>query len=136
MPSAEPWTEMVDAVNAVRADGRECGEAWHPAVPALTWSDPLEAASRRHARDMARRDVLAHEGSDGSRVGERVTEAGYTWRRVAENLARADLSVEQVVIAWAESPPHCRALMDPEVVQMGAAEVERFWVLVVARPRA
>ena len=135
-PPSEPWHEMLDAVNDTREAGHYCGSDWYGPAPALTWSGRLESAARRHSADMARRGVLSHEGADGSRVGERVSRTGYDWRRVAENIARAQLSVEQVMLAWTESPSHCRALMDPGYTQMGAAEEERFWTQVFARPRS
>lgn len=135
-PPSEPWHEMLDAVNAFRAEGRDCGDAWYSPVPPLTWSGRLETAARRHSHDMAQQGILTHEGSDGSRVGERVTRTGYDWRSVGENIARAQLSVDQVMVAWIESPSHCHAVMDPGYTQMGAAEENRFWTQVFARPRS
>ncbi|MEM1056960.1 MAG: CAP domain-containing protein [Bacteroidota bacterium] len=132
---AEPWHEMLDAINAARAEGHRCGGAWQDPVPALTWSGRLATAAARHSRDMASRDDLSHVGSDGSRVGDRATREGYPWRRIGENIAQADLSVEQVVLAFLDSPPHCLALMDERYTQMGAAEQDRFWTQVFARPR-
>ena len=135
-PASEPWHEMLDAVNEVRAEGRDCGDGWYPSAPALTWSGRLEKAATRHSRDMAERDRLSHVGSDGSRVGDRATRAGYDWRRVGENIARAQLSVEQVMEAWLASSSHCHALLEPGYTEMGAAEEDRFWTQVFAKPRS
>ena len=135
-PPSTPWTAMLDAVNEVRAEGRMCGGDWYPPASALTWSGRLETAATRHSRDMAERGVLTHEGSDGSRVGDRATRAGYDWRRVGENIARAQISVDQVMEAWMSSASHCRSVMNAGYTQMGAAETDRFWTQVFAKPRS
>ena len=60
---------------------------------------------------------------------------GYDWRVVGENLARNQTSVPQVMGDWLESPPHCRQLLAPEVLEIGAAEVEGYWAQVFAVAR-
>jgi uncharacterized protein YkwD len=84
---------------------------------------------------MASHGVLAHVGSDGSTVGERVTRAGYDWRRVGENLAHAYRPASEVVDLWLMSPGHCANVMHPGYVEMGVAEREGYWTQVLGRPR-
>ncbi|MFN3595772.1 MAG: CAP domain-containing protein [Rubricoccaceae bacterium] len=129
------WREMLDEVNAVRARGRYCGETYFPAAPPLVWNGRLETAARRHSEDMARTGRFSHTGSDGSTPGERASRAGYDWRRVAENIARNQHSVQQVVRDWAGSPGHCANLMNASYIEIGAAEVNRHWTQVLGRPR-
>ena len=129
------WTEMVAAVNALRAEGTTCGSEYFGPVPPLAWHPALAAAAERHTRDMAENDRFSHQGSDGTSVGDRAKDAGYQWRRVAENIATRHRSVEQVVEAWARSEGHCRAMMSPRYTEMGAAEEDRYWTQVFAYPR-
>lgn len=129
-----PWTEMLDAVNAARAEPQVCGDDRRPPVGPLAWSERLESAAARHSRDMHVHDHFAHVGTDGSDVADRVTDAGYRWRLVGENIAVGHPSVDAVVQAWLDSPSHCRQLMDPRVLEVGAAEDGRYWTQVFGTP--
>lgn len=133
-PSAE-WSAMLGAVNALRAEGRSCGGDYFAPAPPLAWNGRLEAAADVHTGDMAAHDHFNHVGTDGSTVGDRVSREGYAWRRVGENIARYQDSVEDVVSDWAESPGHCANLMDPSFAEFGAAERELYWTQVFGRPR-
>lgn len=133
--SQDPWVEMLDAVNAVRAQEQTCGTDRLPPAGPLVWNDRLEAAAERHTADMAAHETFAHRGSDGSEVGERATRAGYSWRLVGENIARFQRTVPEVVADWVESPSHCHALMDPRYAEMGAAVQDRYWTQVFGLAR-
>ena len=133
--AVRPWPEMLAAVNAVRAEARTCGgEAFAPAPP-LVWNDRLGDAARAHSADMLAHDRFEHTGSDGSRPGDRATRAGYAWRVVAENIARYQQTVPEVVADWAASPGHCRTLMDPRVAEIGAAKEGAYWTQVFGLSR-
>lgn len=129
-----PWTEMLDAVNAARAETQVCGGEVRRPVGPLVWSERLESAASRHSRDMREHDHFAHIGTDGSDVADRVTDAGYRWRLVGENIAVGQRSVDEVVAAWLASPSHCRQVMDPRVIEVGAAEADRYWTQVFGTP--
>ncbi len=116
---------MLDAVNSQR---RALGRS------VVTLDARLTEAAAVQARDLARRGVLDHRGSDGSTVGDRVTRAGYRWSVVAENLARmGTTSARPVVAAWMKSTGHRRNLLKPDVTQIGVAHVGHVWVLVLGR---
>ncbi|HYE96174.1 MAG TPA: CAP domain-containing protein [Rubricoccaceae bacterium] len=132
---ADAWSEMLTAVNAARAEGRACGSTWYEAAPPLAWNGRLARAARVHVEDMAAHDFFSHTGSDGSRVDDRVERQGYDWRRLGENIARNQFTVEEVVSQWIESPGHCANLMHPSFTELGAAEVDRHWGQVFGRPR-
>ena len=134
-PATVPWTEMLDAVNAVRAEGAQCGGQLYPAAGPLAWNGRLELAALAHTVDMLENDHFAHTGTDGSEPGDRAWRAGYQWRVVGENIARYQSSVERVVEDWMASPSHCRQIMDPTYVEMGAAEQGRYWTQVFGLPR-
>lgn len=131
----EAWDEMMLAVNAVRSAGATCGGERFGPAPALIWDSRLEVAARRHSHDMAATDRFDHRGSDGLGTGDRVRRAGYDWRVVGENIARYQQSVVEVVEDWVESPSHCRQLLDPRFVEIGAAEADGYWTQVFGVPR-
>ena len=131
----QAWDEMLEAVNAVRTAGATCGARRMPAVAPLAWDGRLETAAVRHSEDMARTGRFDHTGSDGTDAGERALKAGYDWRIVGENIARRQRTVAEVVEDWVASPAHCRQLMEPGFVEVGAAERDGYWTQVFGRPR-
>ncbi|KAE9021520.1 hypothetical protein PR002_g12224 [Phytophthora rubi] len=60
---------------------------------------------------MAAKDFMAHDGSDGSSMSERITQAGYDWSAVAENVAAGQIDVAGVMVAWINSPEHLENIM-------------------------
>ncbi|WP_127505825.1 CAP domain-containing protein [Actinoplanes solisilvae] len=105
----------------------------------LTLDRRLIAAAYRHAADMARRDYFAHESPNGDDAGERVSEAGYEWKRYGENIARGADSAWEVVDGWMNSPTHRENIMDCRLHQMGiglAISRDRtpYWVQDFATP--
>ena len=89
---AEP--QAVQMLNAMRAQ---------QGVAPLSYAPRLEAAARAHALDMARHGYFSHTGRDGSGVGDRVRAQGYRWCYVAENLAKGQGDLTQVMRGWAQS---------------------------------
>lgn len=139
----EAGRQMLDAVNAARATGRQCGtRAFGPAAP-VAWNGALAAAAQAHSRDMAAHRHFAHEGTDGSEVGTRAGRAGYRWRMIGENIAAGQASARQAVASWIESPGHCANLMNPAFTEMGAGyDISRarmpgfaYWTQVFAVPK-
>jgi len=117
--AAPSSTRVIDLVNEARAKPRRCGSARHAAVPPLAKSAVLDRVALAHAREMAARGRMSHEGADGSTPGERATRAGYDWRSIGENVAFGQASAEQVVAGWLTSPHHCENIMDPDFTDMG-----------------
>lgn len=102
--------EVVERMNAQRAkvDRRP-----------LVVDARLTAAAQRHAADLAAGDLLEHAGSDGSTPAARVSEAGYGWTFVSENVAAGYATAEAVVQAWFLSPGHRENMMSPSPVHVG-----------------
>jgi uncharacterized protein YkwD len=113
---------MLHHVNATRAEGYDCGAhgIFGPA-PALTWNGALASAAARHSFDMAQHGFVSHTGSDGSDVALRVTQTGYDWWTVGENLAAGYWNPAEATAALLSSPPHCAAMMDPDFAEIGVA---------------
>ncbi|WP_229491413.1 CAP domain-containing protein [Massilia sp. HP4] len=119
------WREagrtILDQVNQARASVRSCGDRQFPAAPPLRWNPALGDAALAHSRDMATRRYFSHRAGDGSQAAERALRAGYSWRRVGENIAFGQRSPREAVEGWLDSPGHCANIMNRDFTEMGAA---------------
>jgi uncharacterized protein YkwD len=114
------------ALNAMRAEN---GRA------PVTYSALLEQAAARHARDMVQSGQFSHKGSDGSDIAERVSATGYGWCVVAENIAKGQRDLGEVMQAWADSPGHRKNMLSRDVTEFALVEGPDFtWVMVLAAP--
>ncbi|KAG1704582.1 hypothetical protein DVH05_005513 [Phytophthora capsici] len=75
-------------------------------LPALCASTKLQKAAQRQSEDMAANDFLHHVGSDGSTVPSRISDAGYKWKSIAENVAGGQADADAVVGTWMNSTGH------------------------------
>lgn len=125
-----PQPDISSMLNGVRS-GAGAG--------ALTYDSRLGVAANRHANDMAANNFFSHTGSDGSTVGQRVTDAGYQWNRVGENIARGQVDEQAVLDAWMNSSGHRANNLDPRFEDFALAKADSargpYWVLVLARER-
>lgn len=104
-------------------------------LPALVADPRLSEAAQRHAQDMAAHGFLDHQGSDGSRLSDRVTRAGYCWRSISENIAWGIPGESQVITQWMRSRGHRRNILDRQIRNFGVARAEgNYWALVLGRP--
>lgn len=103
-------------------------------------ADPrLDRAARHHAEDLARRQSLDHQGSDGTDLAARLIRAGYPYARAGENLAMGSGDPDTILALWLDSPGHRRNLLDAHFTEIGLARAgdadhRAIWVLVLARP--
>lgn len=97
-------------------------------------SEALEDAAMAHALDMARNGFFDHRGSDGSDVMARARRAGYGPCFVAENLARGQSGLAEVMRDWVASPGHRGNMAAPQVRDYGLVRAQGdVWVLVLGR---
>jgi len=120
-----PWPDVgqqiLAATNAARERPQDCGGVrMAPAAP-LAWNEALGRAARVHSEDMAQRRYFSHKGKDGRDSGDRARGAGYSWRRIGENISLGQISAAEAVAGWLSSPGHCANLMNPGFTEMGAA---------------
>lgn len=127
--------EMLLAVNQLRVQGCQCGDTYMPPVKPLRWNENLEKAALRHAMDMAENRWFDHTGTDGSSVAVRVSDAGYDWSAVGENIAHGYPSISKVVAGWQRSEGHCRNIMKAAYVEMGVVRVGNYWAQAFGKPR-
>ncbi len=105
----------------------------------VIYDSRLGAAAQRHADDMLSGRFLSHTGSDGSNVGTRVSDAGYDWQRVGENIGRGQQNEAAILEAWVNSSGHQANNIDPRFEDFALAKAgtgsQQYWVLVLATER-
>lgn len=85
----------------------------------LKLNEKLDSAAQANADDMAARDYWSHYTPDGNPPWVWVTNQGYSYQKLGQNLA-AGFSDEQATIdGWMASPPHRENLLDPDFNQVG-----------------
>lgn len=101
----------------------------------------LTSAAKSHSRDLAKWDRISHFGSDGSNPWDRVKRSGYNARLAAENVGTGQVSFEEVLKGWKDSPGHNKNLLLSDAEHMGIAlvqepkaEFKTFWTLVIGAP--
>lgn len=125
-------SEVLKEVNALRSTGCRCGSRKMPPTHQLSWNQQLTDAAKRHALDIASRQQLDHSGKDGSSVMDRVTNSGYSWSAVAENIAFGYWDIPSVIRGWTESAGHCRNMMNADYKEVGVYRQDNYWVMVLA----
>ncbi len=111
--------EVLTLVNQRRAAGAVCGGVTKAPAPALTLDSRLRCAARKHSKDMGTNNFFSHTGSNGSTPWQRITSAGYTYTRAAENIAAGHATAASVVNGWMASTGHCTNIMNPLLKQLG-----------------
>jgi len=149
-PFGAPELDDVSAVsqrvlklaNEARSRPRRCGGTQFAEAPPLRLENRLNDAAAVQARDMAKHDMLEHEGTDGSTPAVRVSRQGYAWRTVGENIASGPTTAREVMEGWLASPGHCANLMNPRFTEMGIgfvvdarSESGVYWSQVFAAPK-
>ncbi|MFD2641949.1 CAP domain-containing protein [Pseudomonas japonica] len=112
---------LLEAINAARAQARQCGSQAMSATTPLSWNDTLAGAAQSHSRAMANQNFFDHVDRDGRTPGDRAELAGYSGARIAENIAAGLDSPRKVIDGWLASPGHCANLMSPQLRELGAA---------------
>lgn len=127
-------------INSIRTVSQACGGA----VGALSWSDKLELAAAVHSNDMATNNYVAHTDAKGSRVGNRVRDAGYYYSYAGENIAAGQLNVGDVFAlsdgqGWMSSSAHCKNIMTASHQKVAlsckynpSSTYQYYWTLVLA----
>jgi len=106
----------------------------------------LMVAAKRHNLDIARYALMQHTGTDCSQLADRVWDAGYTWTKIAENLAGGNESAVTTMRQWTGSSRHLMQMTLPGMTEAGIAydfnpspprsgiPIKHFWTLILARP--
>jgi uncharacterized protein YkwD len=108
---------LIELVNKERAKSK---------LAQLTLNDKLALAAKRHTENMARQEKMAHV-LDGKGPAQRAEDAGYDYRKVSENLARAASedadtpapSAEEIHKSWMASKNHRTNILEPKFREVG-----------------
>lgn len=108
-------------LDSVRADMLAQVNAKRLAVgaPALTMNHLLNLAAQGHADDMFHRSYYSHESPEGSNVFARISLTGFQPQLASENIAKNQLSVDEVMTSWMESEGHRVNILDARVTDVG-----------------
>lgn len=135
---ADPDRLRIEMLERINAERRKAGQR------PLRASPTLQRAAQSHAEDMLARSFYGHESPDGKTPAERAHSAGYRSGSVAENIARGQFSVEEVMKGWMESEVHRRNILAPSFSEVGFGFAngknregyQVFWVQLFGDPEA
>ncbi len=113
--------QVLELINEARSENRSCGGQFFSATTPLTWNNKLFQAAAIHSEDMSTNDFFSHTGSNGLQVSARISNAGYNWRAVAENIYAGAPDTLTAVNGWLNSAGHCKNIMNPVYKEMGVA---------------
>jgi uncharacterized protein YkwD len=93
-------------------------------LPALKVNALLCKAAKMHSDNMAKQGKMEHV-LDGKDPRDRVVAAGYSFRSVGENVARAggrrSAPVGPIHRWWMNSKPHRKNILDPNFTEVGVS---------------
>jgi uncharacterized protein YkwD len=130
--AAQAATSAGEADTVVALVNQERAEA---GCSPVTVDRRLATAAQEHSQDQADMGRMTHTGSDGSSVGQRVTEAGYTWRKVGENVASGTTSPERAMQLWMNSDGHRKNILNCAFKNIGVGVVDGYWTQDFATPK-
>ena len=128
--------ELIDMVNAERrANG----------LQPLQENPLLSRAAEKHAEDMWKQRYFGHTTPDGKTYVDRIESAGYLtpytgacdcsipcscepYYALGENIAKGQMTIEQVFADWMDSPSHRRNILQPEFTEIGVGLFGTLWV--------
>ena len=101
---------VIDLTNDVRAANGQ---------HALTTNSALQATAQLQSVNMAEQDFFSHTGQDGLMAWERALIEGYNYQTIGENIAAGQLTPEEVVQGWVNSPGHLANILNPRFTEIG-----------------
>ncbi len=123
------------ATNPFPTFGADVNSYRAPALNPLSYNRKLHGAAQTHANDMSSNGFFSHTGSDGRTVGNRVSDQGYSWAWVGENIAQGQTSATQALNGWKASPGHNAILLSSIPTEFALAQAPgNYWVMVLAKP--
>lgn len=119
-PQASAATVQEDVIALTNAERAKVN------CPALKSNTALNTAAQRHSADMAAKNFMGHNGSDGSTLVARIERAGYTrWTRAAENVAAGQQNAAAVVRSWMNSSGHRANILNCALRDIGVGHAYR-----------
>jgi uncharacterized protein YkwD len=94
----------------------------------------LVGAASAQCAIMIAHGKIGHAFGPGTSFSERMFRAGVAPGYHAENVARGQRSVAEVMQAWMNSRGHRRNMLDPQMTSFGIAAKSGYWALDLAGP--
>jgi len=115
-----------DILRAVNAERAKVG------APALTLNEKLNTTAQKHAEYMSQTDDFAHTTKDWKTMVDRIEAEGYQRRGAAENIARNQTTVDEVMTSRMNSAWHRKNILNPDLKELWvgyawAYRVQVFW---------
>ncbi len=89
----------------------------------LKKNGPLTVAAQLKGNDMLAKGYWAHVSPDGKEPWHWIAQAGYSYNRAGENLAKDFKDTISVTQAWMASPGHRANILNPNYKEIGVAVV-------------
>ncbi len=107
-------------------------------LPPFVWEGTLAAAAQNQANYMAANNIYSHTGAGGSSPNSRAQAAGYPGRATENIVGGTDLTPNQGVIWWQNSPTHFNTMISDRYIHAGVGFAQghgqNFFALVVGVP--
>ncbi|KAK9703684.1 hypothetical protein K7432_010606 [Basidiobolus ranarum] len=100
-------------------------------IKPLKLNNRLVRAAQKHTDYQARVNQMTHD-EPGRPLGTRISETGFNWRAMGENVARGYTSIDIVMQGWMNSAGHRRNILDPQFTSFGSGYVANgnYWTQV------
>lgn len=136
--------ELLEAVNALRAQGYVCATGSFAPVPPLTLNKELRCSARLHSKNMSDNNFFGHVDPQGLHSWDRMVNAGYEYDVALENVAAGYADVQNTMQQWKNSTTgHCEAMMNPDVTEIGIGYSQRsgtqsvyYWTQNFGKPKS
>jgi uncharacterized protein YkwD len=95
--------------------------------PALSLNSQLVACAQAHSEKMAQQNQLEHQLPGELKLGDRISQAGYQWSAVGENIGWNYQTPEAAIKGWMESDGHRKNLLNPKYKELGVGYSGNYW---------
>lgn len=112
---------IINAINEIRQQGRQCGKQYFADVAPLKWNQNLYDSAVAHTKDMASHAFLGHISTTGLDLKARLKQYGFKGKGGGENVARGQKNLNEVMATWLASSLHCSNLMHPKFTDYAVA---------------
>ncbi|NIW46693.1 MAG: hypothetical protein GWN30_18645 [Gammaproteobacteria bacterium] len=107
----------------------------------LTEQAQLTQAARLHSEDMACNKFFSHDSPTSGNVDTRVTDQGYQYSAIGENIAGGYDTPSSVVEGWMDSTGHRANILNGSFTQIGVgyvilegSQLGVYWTLLIGAP--
>jgi uncharacterized protein YkwD len=98
-------------------------------ISAYHYSPDLEKVAQNFATDMATHHYFSHTDLEGNSSSDRMTNAGISFNRSAENIAQGQTSSSSVMSSWMNSEGHRYNILNAALNNIGCGYNATYWVL-------